>query len=51
MVVVVVVMADSDGDGGQNRVSGGSGRDSGYGGDRQQQKTRGQATIIKMQQQ
>ncbi len=46
--VVVVATADGNGDGGQNRVSGGSGGDSGYGGGRQQKKLQGQATINKM---
>jgi hypothetical protein len=43
-------MADGNGDGGQNRVSGGSGGNSGYGGGRQLQKLRGWATINKMRQ-
>jgi hypothetical protein len=47
--VVAVVTVDGDGNGGQNRVSGGSGGSMGYGGGRQQQKLRGQATINKMQ--
>jgi hypothetical protein len=38
------------GNGGQNRVSCGSGGDSGYVGGRQQQKLQGQATINKMRQ-
>ncbi len=44
---MAVAMADGDGYGGQNRVSGGSGKDSGYSGGRQQQKLQGQATINK----
>jgi hypothetical protein len=47
-LVVTVVMADGNGDGGQIKVSGGSGGDSGYGGGRQEQKLQGQATINKM---
>ena len=47
-LVVAVAMADGDGKGGRNRVSGGSGGNSGYGGGRQQQKLWGQATINKM---
>jgi hypothetical protein len=39
---------DGGSDSGWNRVSGGSGGDSGYGSGRQQQKLRGQATINKM---
>jgi hypothetical protein len=41
-------MANGDGKGGRNRVSGGSGGNSGYGGGRQQQKLWGQATINRM---
>jgi hypothetical protein len=50
-LVRAVVMADGDNNGGQNRFSGSSGGDSGYGGGRQQQKLWGQATIKKMRQQ
>jgi hypothetical protein len=46
--VVAVATTDCDGDGGQNRVSGGSGTDCGYGSGRKQQKLQGQATINKM---
>ncbi len=46
--VVAAAMADGDSNGDQNRVSGSSGGDSGYGGGRQHQKLRGHATINKM---
>ncbi len=46
--VVVVAMADGNSNGSQNRVSGGSGGDSGYGGGKQQQKLQGQVRINKM---
>jgi hypothetical protein len=49
-LVVSVAMADSDSNSGQNRVSGGSGGNSGYDGGRQQQKLQGQATFNKMRQ-
>jgi hypothetical protein len=42
--------ADGDGNVGQNRVSGGSGSNSGYGGGRQQRKLWEQATINKIRQ-
>jgi hypothetical protein len=49
-LMVAMTRADGIGNGGQNRVSGGSGGDSGYGGGRQQQKLQGQAIINKMRQ-
>jgi hypothetical protein len=42
-LVVAVVLVDGNSNGSQNRVSGGSDGDSGYGSGRQQQKLRGQA--------
>jgi hypothetical protein len=48
--IVAVVTVDGGGAGGWNRVSGGSGGESGVGSGRQQQKLGGQATINKMQQ-